>query len=143
VDRSLQLRPDMNTLIIVADDSHARLYRIAKTADSEELIPIEPMGNAGAHSREQARAAPQDFAENIARHAARFALYHVCNPVVVAAPAGTSERLLAELERQLPEAYIRSLVRDMVGVEPAELLQVVRQFLKRPEPGTAPVASEL
>jgi hypothetical protein len=133
----------MNNLIIVADASHARLFRLAKTAESEELIPIDPMAEAGVNAREHAPAAPEDFAERIARQAAQFARYHVCNPVVVAAPAGTSERLLAELERQLPQTYIRSIVRDMAALEPAELLHVLRQSLKRSEPGTTPVASEL
>jgi protein required for attachment to host cells len=130
----------MNSLIIVADASRARLFRIAKASgseDSNELIELDSVRDTGAIAGQTA--APR-FAERIARQAARFALHHVCNPVVVAAPPGTSRPLLDALERQLPETYIRSIVRDMTALEPPELLHDLQQSLARPEPGTAPVA---
>ena len=125
----------MNTLIIVADTQRARLFRLAHRAGSREpleLIEIDSIQNAS-----EAHAA-LDFPVRVAEHAATFARYHVCNPVIVTAPLATSRTLLRELERQLPETYILPLACDLSAVEPSELLPSLQRSLIRPEPGHLP-----
>ena len=136
----------MNSLVIVADLARARLFRTAKTSDAEaavELVEVETIGAATA----PASAAGDElrpFARQIAQHAAQFAHYHFCNPVIVVASLPVSTAIFAELERELPNAHVCRVTADMAELPPRELM---RQLLQRaaftPLPAKTPGQIEL
>jgi hypothetical protein len=120
---------NMNSLVIVADAARARLFRTAKTSDVEaavELVEVETLGAAAA----PASAAGDElrpFARQIAQHAAHFAHYHFCNPLIVVASLPVSTAIFAELERELPNAHVCRVTADMAELPPRELMRQLRQ----------------
>jgi hypothetical protein len=141
---------NLNSLIIVADSSRARMFRTAQTTDSAapfELIELNTVelsefGGTGSrtenHSALDRAVAPlshtapdktrrhQDnllrFAHEVAQRAAEFARYHVCNPVVVAANDEVLTVLLTALEREIPNTYVRSICEELTDLSPSALL---------------------
>lgn len=147
---------NLNSLIIAADTSRARLFRTARTNVVQtpvELLEVEaiergraqPDTGAGRSSAQELPASPggsrhvfdesephdddelRGFARQIAERAAHFAQYHFCNPVIVSATHGISPLLLAELERELPHVYVRSVGGDAASLPAPELLDSLRE----------------
>jgi hypothetical protein len=138
---------NLNSLIIAADASHARLYRTAHPNDAPsqvELIEVDALmrvdaSEASANADEgcmqgQARGASneptgdarlQAFARRIAERAATFARYHFCNPMIVSATADTYPALRDELARELPHVYVRSVIGDIAQLPAPELLNAL------------------
>jgi hypothetical protein len=113
---------NMNSLVIVADATCARLFRTAKTGDAEaavELVEIDAL-DASASAAEDAL---PSLAKQVAAHAAQFAHYHFCNPLIVAASLPVSTAIFGELERALPNAHVRRVTGDMAHLPPRELMQ--------------------
>jgi hypothetical protein len=125
---------NMNSLVIVADVARARLFRTAKTSDAEaaiELVEIDALDAPGAEHAAPPSAADAElrpFARQIAQHAAQFAHYHFCNPVIVVASLPVSMAIFGELERELPNAHVCRVTGDMAELPPREL---VRQLVQR------------
>jgi protein required for attachment to host cells len=145
-------RMNLNSLIIVADASRARLFRTAQTnvvAEPVELIEIDaierPEARVGgsdpdepfapcsasasaAHHAEARDDAPlSGFAHEIAVRAARFAHYHFCNPVIVAAPGDVYTAIQAELARELPHVYTRSVIGDIAQLPSRQLMHDLQE----------------
>jgi protein required for attachment to host cells len=143
---------NLNSLIIVADASRARLFRTAQTnivAEPVELIEIDaidcPAGRIGPANANEASSpygvsasdAPHveargdaplsGFARQIAARAAQFAHYHFCNPVIVAAPADVYMAIQAELARELPHVYTRSVIGDIAELPPRQLMHDLQE----------------
>jgi protein required for attachment to host cells len=135
---------NMNSLIIVVDASRARLFRTAHASIAEtslELIEIEaleyPEARAEPGGTPASEGAPRDavdrgeaqsdglrgFARRIAVRAALFARYHFCNPVIVAAPQAIAASLLTEIERELPQVYVRLVSGEVAELPERELLR--------------------
>jgi protein required for attachment to host cells len=142
---------NLNSLIIVADASRARLYRTAQTnvaAEPVELIEIDAV------ERPEARDAASDpertssprsadrsahhveapggdslsgFSRQVAERAARFAHYHFCNPVIVAAPGEVYTAIQRELARELPHVYTRSVIGDVAQLPPRQLMHDLQE----------------
>jgi protein required for attachment to host cells len=118
---------NMNSLVIAADASRARLFRTAQTNVGEhpvELIEIDVLDDSEAQAHDAVEL--RRFAEQIAERAAQFARYHFCNPVVLAAPSAVSSVMLAELERKLSNVYIHPIIGDMARL-PARALMLALQ----------------
>ncbi len=125
---------NMNSLIIVAGGTGARLFRTARTNNTSvpvELLQLAALvdpeasgdGVAGAPAGSGGRESPR-FAHQIAENVARFARDHVCNPVILVTPQASSSLLLGEIERELPKGvYVRSLVGELTELTPTEVLQ--------------------
>jgi hypothetical protein len=142
---------NLNSLIIVADASRARLFRTAQTniaAEPVELIEIEAIEGpekrvgqpdidpsarltaeaAGARPPDARRDAPLSaFAQRIAQCAAGFAQYHFCNPVIVAGPGDIYAAIQSALARELPHVYTRSVIGDIAQLPPRQLLRDLQQ----------------
>jgi hypothetical protein len=143
---------NLNSLLIVADASRARLFRTAQTnvaAEPVELIEIDaverPEGRVGAadpdeapspsgatasdphHVEARGDAPLGGFAHQTAVRAARFAHYHFCNPVIVAAPGDVYTAIQAELARELPHVYTRSVIGDFAQLPPRQLMHDLRE----------------
>jgi hypothetical protein len=119
---------NLNSLIIVADASRARLFRTAQTnevAEPVELIEIEAIE--GPEQRLGGPDALNGFARQIARCAAGFAQYHFCNPVIVAAPGDIYDAIQSALARELPHAYTRSVIGDIAQLPPRKLLRDLQE----------------
>jgi hypothetical protein len=132
LDRSLHPAGamNMNSLVIVADAARARLFRTAKTSDAEaavELVEVETLGAGAAAPASAAGDELRPFARQIAQHAAQFAHYHFCNPVIVVASLPVSTAIFAELERELPNAHVCRVTADMAELPPRELMRQLRQ----------------
>ena len=125
---------NLNSLIIAADTSRARLFRTGQTNAVQtplELLEVEAIERATvppaqtnaslASSDDELRA----FARQIARRAAHFAEYHFCNPVIVSAAPGVLPVLSAELERELPHVYVRSVSGEVASLPAPELLDAL------------------
>jgi protein required for attachment to host cells len=135
---------NLNSLIIVADDSRARLLRTAQTNMPEEPVELievdalqrsEEPGEASTSGRRDSGRpgategdALRKFAHQIANRAARFAEYHYCNPLIVAGELEVSSIVLDELGRELPGVYTRSLTGDVASLP---LRDLMRDLLKR------------
>lgn len=133
---------NLNSLVIAADASRARLFRTAQTnrgAEPVELIEIEVI-EAEAPVPESSRCDGSvadrshggrdlaSFATRVAERVARFAQYHFCNPVVVAATHEVSSALLVELEHRLSNVYIHRITGDFAGLQPRALMhELLRQ----------------
>jgi protein required for attachment to host cells len=140
---------NLNSLVIAADASRARLYRTAHPNDLEsevELIEMDTIGRFEPHeapaearqgcSADEARSAHgspvklqgdelPDFARRIAQRTAKFAQFHYCNPVVILATADMYPALLDELARELPHVYVRSVIGDTARLPAAEIMKVL------------------
>lgn len=148
---------NLNSLIIAADTSRARLFRTAQTnvvqtplelleVEAIECSPAKPVeANAAEPFSAQApristegpgrvfdAASPshrddalEGFATQIAKRAAHFAQYHLCNPVIVSATPGVSPLLWAALERELPHVYVRSVGGEVASLPAPELLDAL------------------
>jgi hypothetical protein len=132
---------NLNSLVIVADASRARLFRTAQTnvpSEPVELIEVdalqrsETLGEAPTAGRRHSihTGAPEgqrdelrQFARNIANRAARFAEYHFCSPVIVAGELDVSSAVQDELGRELPGVYTRAFSGDAASLPPRELLR--------------------
>ncbi len=125
---------NMNSLIIVADASRARLFRTAQTnvvAEPVELIEIDAVA-AGAPAAPDPGAASADpplsgLARRVAERAAQFAHYHFCNPVIVAAPDEVYAAIQTELARELPHVYTRSVIGNVAELPPRQLMHDLQQ----------------
>lgn len=117
---------NMNSLIIVADASRARLFRTAQTnvaAEPVELIEIDAVdAHAPAADAAPADAALSDLSRRVAACAAQFAHYHFCNPVIVAAPDDVYAAIQRELARELPHVSTRSVIADVAELPPRQLM---------------------
>jgi protein required for attachment to host cells len=135
---------NMNSLIIVADASRARLFRTAATDVAEpavELIEIDSLNASepsdGAPRQDErtangeAEPGPSEslrrFADRIAVHAAQFAHGHFCNPLIVVSDQPVSTAILAGLARELPNVHIRRVTADVAQLPPRELMQELQQ----------------
>lgn len=143
---------NLNSLVIVADASRARLFRTAQTnvvAEPVELIEIDaiqrPEARVGGSDPDWASSprsanrpdadhvdAPPDdslsgFSRQIAERAARFAHYHFCNPVIVAAPVDVHAAIQTELARELPRVYTRSVIDDIAQLPPRQLMHDLQE----------------
>jgi protein required for attachment to host cells len=131
---------NMNSLIIVADAARARLFRTApiNVTDSQpstehgeeqvELIEVDaldareaPLGqpeSAEAHDELERRR----FAQQVVERVARFAQYHFCNPVIVAAPQPVASSIVDELGREVRNTYVRTFIGDFEELPPGAVL---------------------
>jgi hypothetical protein len=138
---------NMNSLVIVADAARARLFRTAKTGDAEaavELVEVEGLDTDDAALSSAADGELTRFARQIASHAAQFAHYHFCNPVIVVASLPVSTAIFAELERELPNAHVRRVTSDMGDLPPRELMRkLLQQAAFSPLPAQTPGHIEL
>jgi hypothetical protein len=138
---------NMNSLVIVADAARARLFRTAKTSDAEGGVELVEVGMLGAEPAAAASAADEElrpFARQIARHAAQFAHYHFCNPVIVVASLPVSTAIFAELERELPNAHVCRVTGDMAELPARELMrQLLLRSVFTPLPARTPGQIEL
>jgi hypothetical protein len=117
---------NMNSLVIVADAASARLFRTAKISDAEagaELVEVGALEASASTSEE----ALSTLAKQIAARAAEFAHHHFCNPFIVVASSPVSMSILAELERQLPNAHVRRVTGDLVRLPLGELMQQLQE----------------
>jgi protein required for attachment to host cells len=129
---------NLNSLVIVADASRARLFRTAQTnvaAEPVELIEIDaierPPRSANRSNADHVAAPGDDslsgFSRQIAERAARFAHYHLCNPVIVAAPGDVYAAIQTELARELPRVYTRSVIGDIAQLPPHQLMHDLQE----------------
>lgn len=140
---------NMNSLIIVADASRARLFRTAQTNVAEapvelvELDSVEAPVREAAHrdrglaDRAQSDADLDSFAIRVAERVARFASHHFCNPVVVTAPQELSASLVAELEYRLSDGCIHRIAGDFSGLPAPELLHELQKREAFGSPGAS------
>jgi hypothetical protein len=122
---------NLNSLIIVADLSRARLFRTAQTTAGDEpleLIELAHLERSDSEGRGSSTENPSPFSRHVARRAAQFAEHHFCNPVITVADTGVLPALSNELESALPSVYLRSVYADLTDLGPPELL---RELMKR------------
>jgi protein required for attachment to host cells len=129
----------INSLIIVADASRARLFRTAGTNVAEAPIELVEVGAVEAAARDPrprdgglAQGTHggrdfRDFAVQIAQEVASFAQYHFCNPVVLVATREVSSTLMDELEHRLSNVNLHRVSGDLTGLPPPALLQELQQ----------------
>jgi len=113
---------NLNSLVIAADASSARLFRTGQTNHVEEpveLIQIDQL--------EPAAQEPGLFARQIAERVARFAELHLCNPIIIAATSAMSPVLTAEIEREVPRSYVRPVVGDWAELPVRQLMDDLRE----------------
>ncbi|MEY4546867.1 MAG: hypothetical protein RL685_3062 [Pseudomonadota bacterium] len=135
---------NLNSLIIVADAARARLFRTGQTnaeAAPVELIEVDtvelhgprlegskasdPHSAAGAPTvRGESRQSAERrcFADQIAEKVAKFAQYHFCNPIIVAADHEMAALIIDEVERQVRDTYVRSFIGDFAEQQPHAIL---------------------
>jgi protein required for attachment to host cells len=135
---------NMNSLVIVADASRARLFRTAATNVAEptiELIEIDSLNAAEPPDQAprqdelaangEAENVPSEslrrFADRIAIHTAQFAHGHFCNPFIVVSDQPVSAAILAGLARELPNVHVRRVTADVAQMPPRELMQELQQ----------------
>ena len=122
-----------NSLIIAADASTARLFRMAQTNDPThpvDLIEVGAVAASGAadipacdDEKARTQRALGSYSERIAERAAAFGEHHFCNPVIVVANHELSTIIVDDLERRLPSAPIRPVYAEVAGLPPRELLE--------------------
>jgi hypothetical protein len=132
---------NMNSLIIVADASRARLFRTAQTNVAEDPIELVEIDAVEADANPQ-ESGPSNlcladsshgdrdlgrFALQLAERVARFAEFHLCNPVIVTAAREVSSALIAELEHRLPNGYIHRVTGDFAGLSPRALMHELQE----------------
>lgn len=135
---------NMNSLVIVADASRARLFRTAVTPVANapvELVEIESLhatetpdqslrmdarADATGAGSASAEALPR-FANRIAVRAAEFAHYHFCNPFIVVSDESVSTAILGELAHELPNSHVRRVMANVADLPPRELMQELQE----------------
>jgi hypothetical protein len=152
---------NMNSLVIVADASRARLFRTAATNLAEapiELIEVgslqaceprvrdprrETQGAGGEADNGSSETLP-GFAHRVAVGAAQFAHDHFCNPFIVVSDQPVSAALLAALAHEVPNGHIRRVTADVVQLPPRELMrELERRAAFIPLPARTPGTIEL
>jgi hypothetical protein len=140
-----------NSLIIAADGSTARLFRIAETNDDARPVELIEVGTVTAsdtagfmvpaatpplsstkdatHERPRARAeeVPGPLARRVAERAAEFGEHHYCNPVFVLASQALWPVISEEVERKLPNANVRPIYGEVAGLAPQQILERLQQ----------------
>jgi hypothetical protein len=128
---------NLNSLIIAADASRARLFRTAQTNLEQtpvELLEVDAIergsttsNKADAGSEPQRKEELRAYVRQIAERGAHFAEYHFCNPIIVSATHGVSPLLVEALEREVPHVYLRSVSGDAASLPTSELLDSLRE----------------
>ena len=134
----------MNSLVIVADASCARLFRTAATDATQAPVELIEVGSLHLSETED-RSPPKDarvegrvgepapvetlprFANRIAVRAAQFAHYHFCNPFIVVSEEPESAAILGELAHELPNAHVRRVTADVAQLPPRELMRALQE----------------
>lgn len=116
---------NMNSLIIVAGSTRARLFRTGHPSDPQAPVELIEVGRVDADADAGPRSEP--FARQVAARAASFARDHFCNPVIVSAARAVEGALLRELERALPQAQIRRIPADLSALGPRRLMRALEE----------------
>jgi len=141
-----------NCLIIAADGSTARLFRIAETNDRArpvELIEVGAVTALGADDVVSADAtsalsssmaatlqlrresgtpeALELLARRVAERAAAFGEHHYCNPVFVVASRALWPAISEEVDRRLPNVHVRPIYGEVAGLAPQQILERLQQ----------------
>lgn len=114
----------MNSLVIVADATHARMFRTARTESAQ--LPVELVEIDAVHAPQQGRTAGEGLAEvvhQVAARAAAFSRHHFCNPILVVANAAVCSAILAALERELPNAHVRRVLAELATLAAPEIMR--------------------
>jgi hypothetical protein len=118
-----------NSLITVVEADRARFFRTAITNRVDqpvELIEVDTISSRddlAELSEAPASGARQAFARRIAERVARFAEYHYCNPVIVAAPPDVAPLVADRLGRHVGAVQVRSFVDDWSQLAPSDVLE--------------------